>query len=72
MFTVFDVCTVYMFLMFVGRMFSLFFKSKTVGMSVEELIRAVRSNQPAEVVRLLDDEHVDVNCGDEVSLVYLL
>ena len=42
-------------------------------MSVEELIRAVRSNQPAEVVRLLDEEHVDVNCGDdEVSLVYLL
>ena len=41
-------------------------------MSVEELIRAVRSNEPAEVVRLLDEEDVDVNCGDEVSLVYLL
>ena len=42
-------------------------------MSVEELIRAVRNNQPAEVVRLLDEEDVDVNCGDDiVSLVYCL
>ena len=41
-------------------------------MSLEELIRAVRSNQPAEVVRLLDDEHVDVNSEDGVSLVYYL
>ena len=40
-------------------------------MSVEELIRAVKSNQTAEVVRLLDEEDVDVNCEDEeVSLVY--
>ena len=42
-------------------------------MSVEELIRAVRNNKPAEVVRLLDEEDVDVNCeDDEVSLVYCL
>ena len=42
-------------------------------MSVEELIGAVRNNEPAEVVRLLDEEDVDVNCGDdEVSLVYCL
>ena len=41
-------------------------------MSVEELIRAVRNNQAAEVARLLDEEDVDVNCGDEVSLVYCL
>ena len=41
-------------------------------MSVEELIGAVRNNEPAEVVRLLDEEDVDVNCGEEVSLVYCL
>ena len=59
--------------MLVCRMFGSFFKSKTSSMSVEELIRAVRNNEPEEVVRLLDEEDVDVNCGDDrVSLVYCL
>jgi hypothetical protein len=36
-------------------------------MSGEDLLNAVQNNQPAEVVRLLDEEDVDVNCGDDVS-----
>ena len=36
-------------------------------MSGEDLINAVKNNQPAEVVRLLDEEHVDINYGDDVS-----
>ena len=59
--------------MLVCRMFSSFLKTKTASTPVEELIRAVRNNEPAEVVRLLDEEDVDVNCVDEeVSLVYCL
>ena len=36
-------------------------------MSGEDLVNAVRNNQSEEVVRLLDEEHVDINYGDEVS-----
>ena len=37
-------------------------------MSGKDLLNAVKNNQPEEVVRLLDEKHVDINCGDrEVS-----
>ena len=42
-------------------------------MSGEDLIEAVENNQPAEVVRLLDEEHVDVNYEDSiVSCIFIL
>ena len=40
-------------------------------MSVDDLIKAIRENNEEEVLRLIDEEDVDVNGRDRVSFFFL-